>query len=61
MAAAVVKSQRDGICQLEVEGEDVREALCRDLVTQGMGVLRVDRGQDDLEKVFLELSKGDER
>lgn len=59
VTAARVRAERDGLCDLEVDaGEDVREALCRDWVSAGLGVLRIDRAQRELEQAFIELSQG---
>ena len=53
-------AEREGLCDLAIDAEtDVREALCRDLVSAGLGVLRLDRAQRELEQVFVELSRGD--
>lgn len=58
VASATVRSQREGVCDLEIDAEaDVREALASDLVSQGMGVLRLDRGHHELEQAFLDLSR----
>ena len=60
VTGARVRAEREGLCDLEVDaGDDVREALCRDLVSAGLGVLRLDRAQRELEQAFMELSRGE--
>jgi ABC-2 type transport system ATP-binding protein len=47
----------DDVITLRVDAEsDVRAALCRALVEQGMDVLQVGPGERELESVFLELA-----
>jgi ABC-2 type transport system ATP-binding protein len=46
-----------GLVVLHVSAErDVREALCRRLVTEGLGVLEVMRSEPELESIFLQLA-----
>jgi len=48
-----------GLVALHVTAEtDVREALCRALVSGGHGVLEVVRAEPELESIFLELAGG---
>ncbi|MDI1444283.1 ABC transporter ATP-binding protein [Polyangium sp. 6x1] len=47
----------EGVIALRIESEgDTREAVCRALVTAGLGLLEVRRGERELESVFLELA-----
>lgn len=49
----------DGLVVLHVTAEqDVREALCKELVGAGLGVLEVVRSEPELESIFLELAGG---
>jgi ABC-2 type transport system ATP-binding protein len=53
----------DGVCTLRVESDsDMREAVCKALVSADLGLLEVRRGERELESVFLELTgpSGDE-
>ena len=48
----------EGITSLQIESDsDVREALCRALVQGGIGLLSVQRGERELESVFLQLTE----
>lgn len=47
----------EGISTLQIESDrDVREALCRALVEGSIGLLGVQRGERELESVFLQLA-----
>jgi ABC-2 type transport system ATP-binding protein len=60
VTSARVRSEHGGLCELEIDAAaDLREALCRELVSAGLGVLRIDRAQRELEQAFIELSRSE--
>lgn len=59
VTAATVVGESNGELELEVAAAgDVRAAACRALVEKGHGVVRLERGRQKLESIFLALVKG---
>jgi ABC-2 type transport system ATP-binding protein len=54
--AAEVRADAALVALHVTAGSDVREALCRSLVSGGHGVLEVVRAEPELESIFLELA-----
>jgi len=55
---AVIASEEQGVAILRVSAStDVREELCRALVSQGFGVRRLERAEFELESLFLQLAR----
>ena len=61
VARAVVMKQAPGLTSLRVEAAtDVRAQIARALVTGGIDLVRIDRGQGRLEAIFLQLTESKE-
>jgi len=61
VARAVVIKQATGFTSLRVEAAtDVRAQIARALVTGGIDLVRIDRGQGRLEAIFLQLTESKE-
>jgi len=56
-----VMKQAPGLTSLRVEAAtDVRAQIARALVTGGIDLVRIDRGQGRLEAIFLQLTESKE-
>ena len=61
VARAVVLKQTSGLTSLRVEAAtDLRAQIARALVTGGIDLVRIDRGQGRLEAIFLQLTESKE-
>ncbi|HEY8924390.1 MAG TPA: ABC transporter ATP-binding protein [Polyangia bacterium] len=61
VARALVTKQAAGVTSLRVEAAtDVRAQIARALVTGGIDLVRIDRGQGRLEAIFLQLTESKE-
>lgn len=61
MGAVRILSEDDGVVTLHLEGAaELRPAIARALVAAGLDLLRLDKGAERLESIFLKLTHGKE-